>query len=523
MPDSRRLLPPLLVVLAVLAAFLPSLDNGFIAGDDTALLLDNPGFRGLAWENLKWMFGGIHFGSYAPLAWLSLAFDHLLWGLDPAGLHLTSLLIHAGNALLVYRIALELAESPAGAAFAALFFALHPLRVESVVWAAERRDVLCGFFSLMTVLLYVRRSRAAPGTFALALLSKGSAVSLPAVLLVLDVYPLRRLAGDPRRWLERACRDIWVEKLLYVIPALAAAAVGWAGQAQLGEIPRYQGVGPAERLAQACYGLAFYVWKTVLPLKLLPLYPRPRVLDPNEARFVLSGLAVLAVTGVLIALRKRWPAGLAAWACYAAMLVPVLGLVPFGPQLVADRYSYLSCVGFALLAGAALAKVPESRAWAVVPAAVVLAALASLTWRQTQVWRDTETFWAYQAAADPSHAISRNWLGVVRSGQGRTAQAKALYEAALKLDPEYAAAHNNLANLLANKGRLEEAVRHYREAARLSPGHVALHFNWGEALFRQGKNEEAARQFREELMIDPSSARAKAALKRALSPPGPRD
>ena len=232
---ASRWLPPIAVIALTLVAFLPVLDNGFIPNwDDRTNFLDNPHYRGLGSAQLRWMFTTFHAGHYIPLTWLSLGLDYLLWGLNPAGYHLSSLLLHAATALAFYflavrlfRFALPPATSPAalrwGAAMAALLFAVHPLRVESVAWATERRDVLSGLFYVLALLCYVKAATAPAETaparleprwyalsltcFAAALLSKSIVVTLPVTLVVLDVYPLRRLGGAampgsrrPARW-----------------------------------------------------------------------------------------------------------------------------------------------------------------------------------------------------------------------------------------------------------------------------------------------------------------------------------
>jgi len=242
--------PPLVVFLLTVVACLPALRNGFVNWDDDWNLLENLRYRGLGWAQLRWMFTDLSLGHYQPLSWATLGLDYLVWGMNPLGYHLTSLILHGANAALFYFIALRLLSAAfhkpvvsgeisvrAAAAFAALFFALHPLRVEAVVWATERRGVLAGLFFLLSLLCYLRAHGTSEGGqkrkwmvaavvgYGLSLLSKASGIALPIVLLVLDVYPLGRLGGGLRGWLSAEKRQVWLEKVPFALLGLAAAAL----------------------------------------------------------------------------------------------------------------------------------------------------------------------------------------------------------------------------------------------------------------------------------------------------------
>ncbi len=356
---SRWLVPSLVSLLTVLA-FLPVLGNGFVDWDDKANFLENRSYRGLGWEQLRWMITTFHKGHYQPLSWGTLGLDYILWGVEPFGYHMTNLLLHAANAVLFYILAfrlLALALSvTAGeafslrisAAFAALVFAIHPLRVESVAWATERRDVLSALFFLLTIHLYLwangdaqsRRTRiwrlsASLAMYSLSLLSKAGGMTLPVVLLVLDVYPLRRFAGQGQNWFGRAARGVWLEKVPFLILASAAAFVALLAQYEAGALESMERYGTLVRMAQASFGLVFYLWKTVVPLGLSPLYEISPELNPWEWQFLVSGVLVVGISLALFLLRRRWPAALAVWVCYVAIVAPVLGVAQSGNQLVA--------------------------------------------------------------------------------------------------------------------------------------------------------------------------------------------
>ncbi len=542
------------VALLALVVFLPALRNGFVDLDDRHLLVDNPHFRGLGWRQLGWMFTTTFGGPYLPLTWLSFALDHAVWGLDPFGYHLTNVLLHAANAGVFYLLAhallvaarLDAGRARTGALVAALCFAVHPLRVESVAWATGRKDVLSGLFTLLALLWYVRAAtgagrgwrRASVLAFALGLLAKGIGMSLPAVLVVLDVYPLRRLPADLRRWGAAALRPVLIEKLPYLALALAAVAIGVVGQAQAGAITSLVERSPTVRVATAVVGLAFYLWKTVLPIGLAPMHHLPLPFDPLGPRVVASAVAVAGITLAAVVLRRRLPALGAVWLCYVLALAPVLGVVQLGLQLVAERYTYLACLGWAVLAGALV--VHGAGVLRRVLAAAVLVVLAALTWRQTAVWRGPETLWRHALAVDDTNYLAHHFLALTLAGDGRGDEALAHQEDALRLAPGYVAAHEKVAELYAARGdtaraaehletalafdpdragahynlgvlrhgagALDDAIAHYRAALAREPAHADAHDNLGAALYATGRASEAVAHFQEALRLDAARA-----------------
>ncbi|MBI4677797.1 MAG: tetratricopeptide repeat protein [Elusimicrobia bacterium] len=520
---SRRLFsPPILVALAAIAAFLPSLGNGFVNLDDGWYLLTNPHFKGWTLENIKWMFTPWpRGGHYAPLTWMSFGLDWSLWGMRPMGYHLTSNLLHAGGAVAFYFVGLRLFEDartpkPDAAAFlAALLFAVHPLRVESVAWASERRDVLSGLLYLLTIHFYLRRRLAASlACYAASLLSKSMGMTLPFALILLDFYPLARLPASPRGWVRPPERAVWLEKLPFLALAAAIAAVTVKLQVASGAAWPVEKLSAVWRVGVACYGLMFYLAKTALPLGLVPLYPMPSRIEDMAPVLALSILGGVCATALCALRAKRSPALLTVWAFYAVSLAPVSGLAQIGPQIAADRYSYIPCLGWALLLGWGVSRLPRNGAWAAGGLWILL--LAGLTWRQTGIWRDSETLWTATAASYPRHAPSRLFLGNIMDGQGRADEARGYYLEALSLEPGYGAAHNNLANLLVRLDRGEEALGHYEAALRASPGHQAVHYNWGVALLRLGRRGEAAEHFRQELGLAPDHEPSLRGLEAAL-------
>ena len=395
---------PAIIVVATFAVFMPVTGNGFVEWGDRGELLDNDHYRGFGWANLSWMFTTIHQGHYQPLTWLSFAADYAMWGMRPAGYHAMSLVLHCGCAVLVYLIILRLLgpEAVVAALLGALLFALHPLRVEAVAWATERRGPLSSVLVLSSVLAYLHHARwLSVALFGLALGAKEFVFTLPAVLVILDLYPLRRRA--------------WREKIPFFVLAAVGAAVAIASSAQSGVARSLAEYGVLQRIAQCFYGLAFYLEKTILPTGLSPIYSIPQQLDPFAMRYVVSAIVVIGLTAALVAARRRFPAALTAWAVFVVILSPVLGLAQTGHQIAADRYTYLPAVAVSALVASGLVKLGRAAPTVMLP---LLAGLALLTWKQVGVWRDPETLWRHAVRVDPGCHISRNNLKAVLGSAG---------------------------------------------------------------------------------------------------------
>jgi tetratricopeptide (TPR) repeat protein len=527
---------PLVAGLGAAAIFLPALANGFIDWDDGSLLLRNPWYRGLGPSTLAWMFTTRLMGHWMPLNWLSFGLDYVLWGMNPAGYHLTNVLLHAAGVAVLFcvarallRAALPARPAPdpwlsAGALVAAFAFGIHPLRVESVAWVTERRDVLSGLFYLLAVWAYLRYVErratraywAALGCFALALMSKSITASLPGVLLLLDIYPLGRLGGAAG-WLTPATRRVWLEKLPFAALALVGAAVAVRAIASGGGLTPLGVLGVPERAALSVYALGFYLAKLLWPTSLSPLYELMLPVRPLATRFVLSALGVAAVTGAAFSLRRRWPGFLVAWAAFALTLLPVLGIAHNGYQAAADRYTYLACLGPAALAGGVVAVWRRRALW---PAALGLLVLAALTWMQVPMWRSDESLWRRAVEMEPASGVARSNLGAALTAQRRYAEAVAELERAVALRPGYAEAWNNLGLARAQASRPAEAAEGFRRAVALRPRFAEAWNNLGVAAALEGQGEAAIEAFRRAAAVDPSFAEARNNLGLALARQG---
>jgi Flp pilus assembly protein TadD len=595
------------VAVVAVAAFLPALTGGFVWDDDLNVLT-NPHIRGLSGANLTWMFTESHAGHYQPLTWLSYTLDYALWGMAPGGYHLTNLLLHALNAVLLLVLCLRLgrwinadsqadtrsqaeaagnaaeeanapatpnnstANAPASvsgwylvaASVAVVLFAVHPMRVESVAWVTERRDVLSaslGLGAVLAYLTYVRRRgwywfAATFGLLLAALLARAGAMVLPFVLLLLDAYPLRRLGytrelhdaeawSDHRRW--PRLRTVLLEKAVLLIPCVVVAALAAAAQVDTGATASLTHHPLGDRLLQAAYGLAYYLAKTAWPMVLSPIYELHLPWTWDEPRHLLSLVAVgLAVVVLLIRGRRR-PGWVVLAACYALLLAPVLGLLQSGSQEVADRYSYTALMPWTVALAIVLGRWcrdgadKRRRRMIVVAAGVMLAAgLGVRTWQYTRVWGSPLSLWTHAVERGPASAIAARNLGhalleVDRPAEAREAfalgrrlkprelhlehaqllLADGAYQAAISdlepltaWHPEAAALQRLLARAYAGAGELEAARRQYVRALKLEPRDRATRQAYIELLQRLGADQEAARQRQILAAVEPSESSA---------------
>ena len=549
-PKWLRWAVPLAIALATVVTFWPVLDNGFV-WDDRPLFVENPGVHGIGWTQLKYMFTRLDTGHYHPVSWLLLGCIYEVAGLEPGLYHVVGLILHIVNAWLVYLIARRLIRTASrtenadastalilSAGLAAMAFALHPLRAEPVAWMAAIRDLLCATFYLATVLCYLRsvsegRRRvwlaAAVVMCTLALLSKPMAVSLPIVLLVLDVYPLGRLAGRPREWLARPYRSVLVEKVPFIVLAGIACTIAPLAEMRAGAMATLDQFGPAQRAAQAVYGLAFYGVKTLVPTGLSPLYPLGEDLNPAEGRFVLSGIVVIVVSLILLVKRRRWPAALAAWVCYAVILLPVLGLIHIGPFIAADRYTVLPLIGWVVLLGGIIhgqargkrdARPIRRRFIAIVGVTlVVLAVWSVLSFRQAGVWRNELTLWDHARRVHPDSIIAQCNYAAALAEAGQLEEAYARFREALNQRRDHAPAVHGLAYVRAKQGKHREAIRLYRLLVKAMPRSAELQADLAEALEATGQTDQAVRHYRRAIEVWPSHGRSLEALKRLTTQP----
>jgi tetratricopeptide (TPR) repeat protein len=415
----------------------------------------------------------------------------------------------------------------------ALFFGLHPLRVESVAWITERRDVLAGLFYFATLLAFERMvtsrdagsrgwgwQTACLAFFTLSLLAKAWAMMLPIVFVLLDVFPLRRVLVS--RVLTRDSVPLLLEKLPFVVLAGGAALLALMGQreAAMGMVGDH---GVVDRIVQAGYGSLFYVWKTVWPFGLSPLYILPDDFNPfGIHRLAPAALSGLLTVGLVVAARK-WTWAAIVWLSYLIIVAPVLGFAQSGHQLAADRYTYFPCLPFAAVVAAgwlhSVRRGPRYLATVVIGTSVVLICLGSLTFRQTGFWRDEASLWARALEVDPHNYVALYNQGVVRSERGDLDGARGDLDSALRENPLYARAWFSRGNVRRDVGDVAGALADYAEALRLEPSMSQAYVNRANVLSHQGDLTGALADYNEALRLKPNNAKAylnRAALRSRL-------
>jgi protein O-mannosyl-transferase len=518
--SGKRLTTLLGLVLAsvTLILFWPVTGYDFVVMDDGLYVYDNAGVtRGLSLAGLHWAFTNIHAGYWIPLTWISLMLDHSLYGLFAGGYHLTNLLLHALNALLLFAALKRMTRALWPSALVAALFAWHPLHVESVAWVTERKDVLSTLFLLLTILAYTRYAEkpsapklaAALLFFILGLMAKPMLVTLPLVLLLLDFWPLQRLpsAASPggRRQAQTVCLRLLLEKIPFLIVSLAISVATMVTQHQGGGIPSLTELPLSFRAANALASYTAYLWKTICPLNLCAYYP----LSSLPAFSVLASALVLAgVTGLVFRRRRRSPWLITGWLWYVLVLFPVSGLVQSGGQAMADRFTYVPLIGiFIMIAWSAdhwLALRPALRPWGLGVFGLLLVLCATLTWHQLPYWRDSISLFTRALAVTEKNAFAENNLGAALSNAGRAREAIGHYQEALRLEPNNRKARYNLGVELAGQGKPAAAAGHFSELLKQDPANEQLLNNLGAVLAQAGKPEAAIEQFRQAIHIKPA-------------------
>jgi tetratricopeptide (TPR) repeat protein len=518
------------VSLAVVAftVFTPALACKFINFDDPNYVTQNEHVRaGLTADGIRWAFTTFMQANWHPLTWLSLQLDASIWGDKPFGFHLVNVVLHAANAALLFLALRALTGSLWRSAAVSLLFAVHPLRVESVAWVAERKDVLSVFFGLAALWAYAgfvrapsaRRYLAVAVLFALSLASKPTLVTLPCLLLVLDWWPAGRVRTG-HDW-----TGLVAEKLPLFAMAAASSVVTYLAQTTGGAV-KTESLTPAVRAGNAAVAYAAYLVETVWPTRLAVFYPHPGLFASGLDPALVAGALLLlaAITVAALTFRTGAPYLLAGWLWYVGTLVPMIGLVQVGGQAYADRYSYFPQIGVLVAACWGIADLlrgrPRLTAAAAAAAAVVLAAL---TWNQLSYWRDAVALWERDLELTAPAPLSLYNCGEALQAQGRLDDAAKHFRKAIDLDPKDADACFHLGMIDQMQGRLDDAARRFERVCELDPRSRAAHGRLGDICFRRKMNDDAARHYEKALELEPnlSSTYCNLALvERARNRPG---
>ncbi len=509
------------LVIFTLAAFWGVQKNGFINYDDPLYVTDNPRVQnGLTSEGIAWAFRSSQTGNWHPVTWLSHMLDAQLFGPNNAAKHhLTSVLLHAANALLLFLFLHKITGAAWRSAFAAALFAAHPLRVESVAWVSERKDVLSTFFWVLSMWAYVRyaqlntqniklkadSSRAARWfamsllCFALGLMSKPMLVTLPFVLLLLDFWPLQRISNfkletkTNASFSARQLSALIVEKWpFFVVTAVFCFVTVWAQKSE-GSVRTLTELSLSSRMDNAVVSYFRYLGKIFWPENLAVFYPHPKSWPGWLVLSCAAGLVIITMAAGRVA--RRWPYLTFGWFWYLGTLVPVIGLVQVGIQSMADRYTYVPMIGINIVIAwglhALLARWPMHRVALAGGAGVVLVACFGLTRAQVVEWRNSETLFRHALRVTDGNYTAHASLGIALAEKGQLAEAEDQFRKGLAVYPGLAEGHHNLGNALLNQGRPEEARPHYIEAIRLNPNYVEAHMNLGLVSVRQRDMEAA--------------------------------
>ena len=516
LPTEKPPVSRSLRVLAVLSlAFLSVLPyalvsgHGFVLFDDDKYIVGNPWVRGgLTREGVAWAFGTFHAANWHPLTWLSHMLDVEWFGMAPGPHHLVNVALHAVNTVLLFLVFSGMTGEVRRSALVAALFAVHPLHVESVAWVSERKDLLCALFFLLSTgayAMYARRGGTLPSlavnlAFGLALLSKPRAVTLPFLLLLLDFWPLGRLAaGQEVPSASRGIspvpfRTLLLEKAPLFAMSAASSVVTWLAQRKGGSLDAAIPFGA--RAANAAVSYAAYLCKAAWPSGLAVFYPPPAGIGqaPILWQSVGAVLLIAGVTAAALRMARRAPFLCAGWLWYLGMLVPVIGLVKVGAQAMADRYTYLPLTGvFVALAWGVPALLPPFRRRTFVlgaAAGAIVLLLGAAAYLQASYWKDSITLFSHALRVTSGNWMAHYDLALAYQAEGDLLRAESQYREVLRILPDAADAHINLGVVLQDTGRLDEALIHYREALRLSPGDTVARNNLERAIIlRRGMGE----------------------------------
>ena len=508
------------IFVATFALFSEVRHNDFVIYDDPYYVAENPSVAaGLSMDGVRWAFGTFEDGNWFPLTWLSHMTDVSLWGLDAGAHHLTNAGVHALAAAALFLVLTALGIPSLASVIAVALFAVHPLRVESVAWAAERKDVLSGLLAICTIGAYVRWVRnpgrgsfvLLAGVFAAALMAKAMPITLPLVMLLLDYWPLRRWPAQPWARLVR-------EKAVLFALAIATGVIAVVAQSGAGSTASLAAVSPAARLSNATVSYVTYLGDMVWPANLAVFYP----LTPVS--ILTAGLAVLLLAAISILTWQQnstRPYLMVGWLWYLVMLLPVIGLLQIGSQARADRYTYLPSIGICLAVACLIESIAlNSRRRQIIVVtgmAVITTALGMVSLQQIRTWRNSVTLFEHARAVTPPNYTTISNLATALRRAGFDDRALAEFHEAVRLEPRNAEANTSLGAALARQGRVEAATEALQTAVRLNPDNYDAHYNLAHVFMRSGRMTDAVFHMTQAVRLNGSDARLRSDLGAALA------
>jgi protein O-mannosyl-transferase len=526
----------LLLAAIVLVLYWPVTGYEFIAMDDNLYILDNPDIqRGLSRQGISWAMTTLYTTNWHPLTWLSLMADYELYGLKAAGYHVSNLLLHIFNTILLFLVLRRMTGETWKCLTVAALFAVHPLNIESVAWIAERKNLLSTLFWILTLFAYVRyveksgwlRYMQALFLFAVGLTAKPMLVTLPFVLLLIDYWPLRRLSPvdrwDDEERADTVCnwsvlRPLLKEKIPFFFLSLCSILITIYAAKIGGTVKSIADFPLSGRIGNTLFALVSYLEKMIRPVDLAIFYPYPTTGRPvwqSVAAFFL----LTSITLFVALKRKKHPYLVTGWSWYLITLLPVIGIIQVGLQSMANRYAYVPLIGiFVLIAWGIPELLRGKTGLRVLPiAAVALILIFSFsTWAQLPHWKNSEAAFQYALKVTENNFIAHNGMGHIWQIRGDSRMARRYYQEALRIQPGYAEVHNNLAIILLNEGRIAEAEAGFREALKYKPDLAEAHNNLGMALIHKNEFHEAAAHFARALELQPGYVVAKQNLEKLI-------
>jgi tetratricopeptide (TPR) repeat protein len=549
---KKRYFVIILLVLCLLVVFGRIAGNDFINFDDNGYITENYQIQqGIHLQTVQWALTTTYFSYWHPLTWMSHMLDWSLFGPNAAGHHMVSLLLHIGSAILLFLFLYKTTNSFWPAVFATAFFAIHPLRVESVAWASERKDVLNVFFIVACIYIYafyaennkLSRYLFSLFLFVLAVMSKPMAVSLPFVLLLLDYWPLDRWKNTVQEKTKSKSGSLWRligEKIPFLGIAVAVSIAAFLAQSREGTVASLSSAKILTRVSNAMVSYAAYLEKIFWPMKLAVFYPYDHTVSPGNV--MISGTILCIITLIVLYFMKKMSFLFVGWFLYLGTLVPVIGLVQVGSQSMADRYTYLPAVGMAVMAAwgiPSLVRNKKIRKYILLPVGVLVIVLfASMTWQQCGYWKNSVTLFSHSLNVTKNNALASSQLGLAYYEENRDQEALECFTNAIQLEPHqdsaynnrgaiylkhrhyeqaladfnqaiafnasYAKAYNNRANLYVQTAQYPLALNDLNMAIRFSPEYVLAYFNRGIIFNQMGQSKKAIEDFSKVLLLNPN-------------------
>jgi hypothetical protein len=536
--ERKKALLVVFLVIAIFAVFWQSIDHGFVIYDDNVYVTENLHVNtGLTYRNVLWAFTTIEASNWHPVTWLSHMLDCQIHGLNPKGHHLTNVLFHIANTLLLLHLLFSATRSYWRSMFVAAVFALHPLHVESVAWIAERKDLLSTFFMFAALIFYTRYAKNSRPLFYIlslllyvfGLMSKPMLVTLPFVMLLWDFWPLGRLClrirpkGDSTYSMSdeastSSLLHLIFEKLPFFAFSLLSSVVTYYAQAHGGSVAGSHAVPLTFRFVNALVSYTKYIGNMLWPHNLAVIYPLPPTLTLVQA--AISGLILIGVTLVVCRRARMNPFLLVGWLWYLGTLVPVIGLVQVGRQAMADRYTYIPLIGLFIMISWGVPTLTQKwsyrRSVITAVAFLALAGATICTWIQLGYWKNDVTLFKRAIQVVENNYIAHMYLGVSFFKTDNIEEAIKHYHDALSLRPKSAELHYYLGLAFGVQGNLNESITHFSEAVTINPKFADADYNLGVALAKQGRLDEGIRHFTKALQVDPGLVEARKALETAM-------